>query len=770
MKNSVVLIALSVGVGLSACNEFLGRVQSESSAVANDQDGNGIPVSALASAEEFARGHLTKVMTRARKNPQDLSKTLNTQFTLYDQRGRAMTTASVTNYNNESRTFVSGSRFDTANRVFSANYPSVISDTGGNSKGYTLGPESVATYNASGALEHVAMIAKDSAGKKHEITADLVYDALGHMTKSTYENKIDTVLKTRLVNEQDYPASNQYRLHEIVSTREVPTHAEVMRFTYAHNDIDNIKSLSGRVGITEVSWQYCYDTLSRLTVAAAKEIAVVTCQTRKKDYDYAANGNFIKKPYKNPEPANTSPGLEFTAAALASPWVAPTPEVTIYNYGSPLQPHAAQDVVTQDSFGGETKRHYVYDNVGSVIQEIANNSLEAEYQHSPRGPMTYAAEASSWVHYFYSGNGEGRRILKESSNGDVTYYSSNLNTIIEPKDSGVTAYLFNQAVEFNSKNGVFYTMRDHLGSAGVRMSGTTGEIVNSSLYGPYGETYNTARASAPRFGYTGQEAISELGDDLYHYNARSYNVKSGTFLTADNIVSDPTDPQSWNRYSYVGNNPIMNTDPSGHCKKGGEGTENCPFVIDEPQETTVTKPNTSTTEPPSDAKQLEKAVETITDSYQNEEDADLAYSKFTDEGLTTLKNAEWVDQNGNPNFTTMTPEEIATAKRSPQVKRFYFDNSPFESPKDFAKRKQEAEDAFKADPFNTTTPPIDNYGAAFVIDGRERRLIYNEKIYTDLSPGQRLILTAFASGVAAGHPYTVVAQKLIKFANSLPSQ
>ena len=50
---------------------------------------------------------------------------------------------------------------------------------------------------------------------------------------------------------------------------------------------------------------------------------------------------------------------------------------------------------------------------------------------------------------------------------------------------------------------------------------------------------------------------------LYYYNARYYDATIGRFISADTIVQNPTNPQSLNRYSYVLNNPLKYTDPSG---------------------------------------------------------------------------------------------------------------------------------------------------------------------------------------------------------------
>jgi RHS repeat-associated protein len=72
--------------------------------------------------------------------------------------------------------------------------------------------------------------------------------------------------------------------------------------------------------------------------------------------------------------------------------------------------------------------------------------------------------------------------------------------------------------------------------------------------------------------FTGQERDSESGDD--HFPFRYYNEVMGRWLTPDPAgvaATDPTNPQSWNRYAYVMNNPLSNVDPMGLCGPGQNG-------------------------------------------------------------------------------------------------------------------------------------------------------------------------------------------------------
>ncbi len=52
--------------------------------------------------------------------------------------------------------------------------------------------------------------------------------------------------------------------------------------------------------------------------------------------------------------------------------------------------------------------------------------------------------------------------------------------------------------------------------------------------------------------------------DVIHMGGRTYNPVLGRFMQADPFIQAPSNLQSFNRYSYVFNNPMSNTDPSGY--------------------------------------------------------------------------------------------------------------------------------------------------------------------------------------------------------------
>ena len=88
--------------------------------------------------------------------------------------------------------------------------------------------------------------------------------------------------------------------------------------------------------------------------------------------------------------------------------------------------------------------------------------------------------------------------------------------------------------------------------------------------GPNASDDGGADSLTPR-GYTGHEMLDDLG--LVHMNGRIYDPLLGRFLSADLVVQDAGNLQSYNRYSYVRNNPLSLIDPSGFLDEVAAGKQ-----------------------------------------------------------------------------------------------------------------------------------------------------------------------------------------------------
>jgi RHS repeat-associated protein len=106
-----------------------------------------------------------------------------------------------------------------------------------------------------------------------------------------------------------------------------------------------------------------------------------------------------------------------------------------------------------------------------------------------------------------------------------------------------------------------YYLTDQVDSVKVVVD-DRGMVLASHEYLPFGETWITEgdKKNAPK--YNSQELDKESG--YYYYNARYYDPEIGRFVTADSIVPYENETQSWNRFSYARNNPIMHKDPTGY--------------------------------------------------------------------------------------------------------------------------------------------------------------------------------------------------------------
>jgi RHS repeat-associated protein len=113
-----------------------------------------------------------------------------------------------------------------------------------------------------------------------------------------------------------------------------------------------------------------------------------------------------------------------------------------------------------------------------------------------------------------------------------------------------------------------YLYYDNLDSVDM-ITNNKGEILQRYIYTPFGKKItldkdgNIISSSSINRCYTGHEDIEE-DDTLVNMNARLYDSTIGRVISADTFIPDPFSTQDFNRYSYVLNNPMKYTDPSGH--------------------------------------------------------------------------------------------------------------------------------------------------------------------------------------------------------------
>ncbi|WP_395344264.1 RHS repeat domain-containing protein [Ningiella sp. W23] len=91
-----------------------------------------------------------------------------------------------------------------------------------------------------------------------------------------------------------------------------------------------------------------------------------------------------------------------------------------------------------------------------------------------------------------------------------------------------------------------------------------------TLYTPFGEQMSLYVDSSfaasgyedpTRAGYTGHHMMNSIG--IIHMGGRIYDASIGRFMQADPHIQAPNNTQNFNRYSYVLNNPMSYTDPTG---------------------------------------------------------------------------------------------------------------------------------------------------------------------------------------------------------------
>ncbi len=184
---------------------------------------------------------------------------------------------------------------------------------------------------------------------------------------------------------------------------------------------------------------------------------------------------------------------------------------------------------------------------------------------------------STGATYLY--NGEGRRVKKTVGATATVFVTQGANgPVLTEYVNGAWSkdyiYLGSQLLATESSSqGTRYHFADHLGTPRV-IVGPTGTVISRHDYYPFGAE-RTSWTDGETHKFTGHERDGE--SSLDYMVARHYAFPLGRFLQPDAPFADQSaaNPQTWNLYSYVRNNPLYFVDPTGRVSVdgpvGGEG-------------------------------------------------------------------------------------------------------------------------------------------------------------------------------------------------------
>ncbi|MCM3134249.1 S8 family serine peptidase [Paenibacillus polysaccharolyticus] len=391
-------------------------------------------------------------------------------------------------------------------------------------------------------------------GSKNGAATTYTYDENGNRKSLTYPNgtKVD----------YSYYSNNLLRtLNNYQGAKLLDTY----NYTYdaAGNQTSKTELLQG---VDKGMTTFVYDALNRLS-------RVTEPSSKRTDYEYDASGNRISE--------KVTSGGSVTLTAY------------VYNEQNRLNTTTVVDVS-----GTKATTRYSYDNNGNMI----HSAKEIIKQVDPQNPVTpsfgmfidgqpadnpkTAQIQAGTAQMTYDGwnqlisttsggglstfqyNGDGLRVKKTTATGVMQYLYEYDKVVLEADGNGVQTarnlYGLNLIMRTVGTAGSYTYLYN--GHADVTaLVDNNGTVQASYDYDPFGNIIsNTGGVKSP-IGYSGYQYDEESG--LYYLNARYYDPKIARFLTEDTYRGQDNDPLSLNLYTYVHNDPIMYSDPTGHWKQ-----------------------------------------------------------------------------------------------------------------------------------------------------------------------------------------------------------
>lgn len=214
-----------------------------------------------------------------------------------------------------------------------------------------------------------------------------------------------------------------------------------------------------------------------------------------------------------------------------------------------------------------TGQGYVYDKTGNIKGDVDTGTLQTrDFIFDGENKQTEVKQNANTISKYYY-DGQGKRVKKELYSGGVV---TETTVFVYSNGKLIAEY---STVSLPADRTTSYTATDQLGSPRV-ITNSFGTVISRRDFMPFGEeipTDGTIRTSGQKYGaadsvrqrFTGYQKDIETGLDFAE--ARMYNNAHGRFTAIDPLLASgkSANPQTFNRYSYVMNNPLAFTDPTG---------------------------------------------------------------------------------------------------------------------------------------------------------------------------------------------------------------
>jgi RHS repeat-associated protein len=305
-------------------------------------------------------------------------------------------------------------------------------------------------------------------------------------------------------------------------------------------------------------WNYTYDNLNRVVGSTAP-----ASQPSGVNSSFAGVGAaWVYDPFGNRQSETWTGNGEGAA---------PTSTSATYNGSNQISwtnVNAAGSNVQFDTAGNmlyDGRNSYLYDAEGRIcaVQEVVNGTtFQTGYVYDASGTRVARGSLATFSCNF-------------SSNG----YATNASWVLGPGGEQVTEYAVSGSTStwthtnvfaggkllatYNGTN-TYFALNDWLGTKRAEVS--AGGCFSTFTSMPFGDalTPNGNCADATEHHFTGKERDAESGND--YFGARYYASSMGRWMSPDPKqpnIKHLFNPQKWNKYNYVLNNPLSNIDPDG---------------------------------------------------------------------------------------------------------------------------------------------------------------------------------------------------------------